>query len=76
MPLPIQNTKVEKTEKEDQVQINSEETETNINLSPDFRFLMKILPKLEQLPEPHKQNVKRSIQIFIEKSYSIYGKKD
>ncbi|EDV40674.2 uncharacterized protein Dana_GF10629, isoform B [Drosophila ananassae] len=76
MPLPIQNTKVEKTEKEDEVQINSEETETNINLSPDFRFLMKILPKLEQLPEPHKQNVKRSIQIFIEKSYSIYGKKD
>ncbi|ALC43403.1 bip1 [Drosophila busckii] len=52
------------------------ETETNINLSPDFRFLMKILPKLEQLPEPHKQNVKRSIQIFVEKSYSIYGNKD
>ncbi|XP_034480556.1 uncharacterized protein LOC117786418 isoform X2 [Drosophila innubila] len=52
------------------------ETETNINLSPDFRFLMKILPKLEQLPEPHKQNVKRSIQIFVEESYSHYGKKD
>ncbi|SPP87198.1 uncharacterized protein LOC117589172 isoform X1 [Drosophila guanche] len=50
--------------------------ETNINLSPDFRFLMKILPKLEQLPEPHKQDVKRSIQIFVEKSYSIYGKKN
>ncbi|XP_034108082.1 uncharacterized protein LOC117570497 isoform X1 [Drosophila albomicans] len=52
------------------------ETETNINLSPDFRFLMKILPKLEQLPEPHKQHVKRSIQIFVEESYSHYGKKD
>ncbi|XP_030242532.1 uncharacterized protein LOC108650907 isoform X3 [Drosophila navojoa] len=51
------------------------ETETNINLSPDFRFLMKILPKLEQLPEPHKQHVKRSIQIFVEESYSHYGKK-
>ncbi|KAH8256253.1 hypothetical protein KR026_011733, partial [Drosophila bipectinata] len=76
MPLPIANAKIEKIEKEDEVQINPDETETNINLSPDFRFLMKILPKLEQLPEPHKQNVKRSIQIFIEKSYSIYGKKD
>ncbi|XP_023176283.1 uncharacterized protein LOC111603057 isoform X2 [Drosophila hydei] len=52
------------------------ETETNINLSPDFRFLMKILPKLEQLPEPHKQHVKRSIQIFVEESYSHYGKKE
>ncbi|KAH8278295.1 hypothetical protein KR044_010188, partial [Drosophila immigrans] len=52
------------------------ETETNINLSPDFRFLMKILPKLEQLPEPHKQHVKRSIQIFVEESYSHYGKKN
>ncbi|XP_030385612.1 putative uncharacterized protein DDB_G0282129 isoform X2 [Scaptodrosophila lebanonensis] len=49
--------------------------ETNINLSPDFRFLMKILPKLEQLPEPQKQCVKRSIQIFVDKSYSIYAKK-
>ncbi|KAH8379900.1 hypothetical protein KR009_007936, partial [Drosophila setifemur] len=83
VPSPIQtalptdtNTKkslkTEKLEKE----VKEEETETNINLSPDFRFLMKILPKLEQLPEPHKQNVKRSIQIFVEKSYSIYGKKD
>lgn len=52
------------------------ESETNINLSPDFRFLMKILPKLEQLPEPHKQHVKRSIQIFVEESYSHYGKKE
>ncbi|XP_032598875.1 transcriptional regulator DEF1 isoform X1 [Drosophila grimshawi] len=52
------------------------ETETSINLSPDFRFLMKILPKLEHIPEPHKQHVKRSIQIFIEKSFSHYGKKD
>ncbi|EDW79633.2 uncharacterized protein Dwil_GK20310 [Drosophila willistoni] len=61
--------------KDDQV-MASNDLETNINLSPDFRFLMKILPKLEQLPEPHKQDVKRSIQIFVEKSYSIYGKKD
>ncbi|XP_068142858.1 uncharacterized protein bip1 isoform X2 [Drosophila tropicalis] len=62
--------------KDDQMMIASNDLETNINLSPDFRFLMKILPKLEQLPEPHKQDVKRSIQIFVEKSYSIYGKKD
>ncbi|KAH8293727.1 hypothetical protein KR054_003454, partial [Drosophila jambulina] len=80
MPLPIQNSncskpKVIKAEEEEEL-INPEEIETNINLSPDFRFLMKILPQLEQLPEPHKQNVKRSIQIFVEKSYSIYGKKD
>lgn len=84
MPLPMQNTnnsmplKSEKLDKdsEEEEPMNPEEIETNINLSPDFRFLMKILPKLEQLPEPHKQNVKRSIQIFVEKSYSIYGKKD
>ncbi|EDW93822.1 uncharacterized protein LOC6533386 isoform X1 [Drosophila yakuba] len=75
MPLPIQNAKIPKSE-HSEVTMNSEEIETNINLSPDFRFLMKILPKLEQLPEPHKQNVKRSIQIFVEKSYSIYGNKD
>jgi len=75
MPLPIQNTKILKSENSE-LTMNSEEIETNINLSPDFRFLMKILPKLEQLPEPHKQNVKRSIQIFVEKSYSIYGNKD
>ncbi|XP_043650370.1 uncharacterized protein LOC122618202 isoform X2 [Drosophila teissieri] len=75
MPLPIQNAKLLKSE-HSEVTLNSEEIETNINLSPDFRFLMKILPKLEQLPEPHKQNVKRSIQIFVEKSYSIYGNKD
>ncbi|KQS43268.1 triple functional domain protein isoform X2 [Drosophila erecta] len=75
MPLPIQNAKILKSE-HSEVTLNSEEIETNINLSPDFRFLMKILPKLEQLPEPHKQNVKRSIQIFVEKSYSIYGNKD
>ncbi|XP_017053116.1 uncharacterized protein LOC108096232 isoform X2 [Drosophila ficusphila] len=75
MPLPIQNAKILKTENLEE-KMNSEDIETNINLSPDFRFLMKILPKLEQLPEPHKQNVKRSIQIFVEKSYSIYGNKD
>ncbi|XP_020814732.1 uncharacterized protein LOC110189097 isoform X2 [Drosophila serrata] len=74
MPLPMQNSKPKAMEEEES--LNPEEIETNINLSPDFRFLMKILPKLEQLPEPHKQNVKRSIQIFVEKSYSIYGKKD
>ncbi|KAH8351408.1 hypothetical protein KR059_001468, partial [Drosophila kikkawai] len=74
MPLPMQNNKPKTIEEEEP--INPEEIETNINLSPDFRFLMKILPKLEQLPEPHKQNVKRSIQIFVEKSYSIYGQKD
>uniref|UniRef100_A0A6P4F5E8 Uncharacterized protein LOC108048241 isoform X1 n=2 Tax=Drosophila rhopaloa TaxID=1041015 RepID=A0A6P4F5E8_DRORH len=75
MPLPIANTKIVKNDNLEE-KINSEDIETNINLSPDFRFLMKILPKLEQLPEPHKQNVKRSIQIFVEKSYSIYGNKD
>ncbi|KAH8247996.1 hypothetical protein KR032_009741 [Drosophila birchii] len=79
MPLPMQNNSNSikpKTVVEDGEPINPEEIETNINLSPDFRFLMKILPKLEQLPEPHKQNVKRSIQIFVDKSYSSYGKKD
>ncbi|XP_037722216.1 uncharacterized protein LOC119555076 isoform X2 [Drosophila subpulchrella] len=75
MPLPIPSAKILKTENLDE-KMNSQDIETNINLSPDFRFLMKILPKLEQLPEPHKQNVKRSIQIFVEKSYSIYGNKD
>jgi len=75
MPLPIPSVKILKTENLDE-KMNSQDIETNINLSPDFRFLMKILPKLEQLPEPHKQNVKRSIQIFVEKSYSIYGNKD
>ncbi|XP_017111817.1 uncharacterized protein LOC108135569 isoform X1 [Drosophila elegans] len=78
MPLSITKTKIVKTEKTENLEekIKTEDIETNINLSPDFRFLMKILPKLEQLPEPHKQNVKRSIQIFVEKSYSIYGNKD
>ncbi|XP_070852907.1 uncharacterized protein bip1 [Drosophila suzukii] len=75
MPLPIPSAKTLKTENLDE-KMNSQDIEMNINLSPDFRFLMKILPKLEQLPEPHKQNVKRSIQIFVEKSYSIYGNKD
>ncbi|XP_050741835.1 uncharacterized protein LOC108034831 [Drosophila biarmipes] len=75
MPLPIPSAKTLKTEILEE-KMNSQDIETNINLSPDFRFLMKILPKLEQLPEPHKQNVKRSIQIFVEKSYSIYGNKN
>ncbi|KAH8246249.1 hypothetical protein KR038_006603, partial [Drosophila bunnanda] len=75
MPLPMPSSKP-KAMGEEEEPLNPEEIETNINLSPDFRFLMKILPKLEQLPEPHKQNVKRSIQIFVEKSHSIYGKKD
>ncbi|XP_070070940.1 uncharacterized protein bip1 isoform X2 [Drosophila takahashii] len=75
MPIPIPSTKIVNTENLEE-KMNSEDIETNINLSPDFRFLMKILPKLEQLPEPHKQNVKRSIQIFVEKSYSIYGNKN
>ncbi|XP_017073996.1 uncharacterized protein LOC108109798 isoform X2 [Drosophila eugracilis] len=75
MPNAILNTKIAKPDHFEE-KINSEDMETNINLSPDFRFLMKILPKLEQLPEPHKQNVKRSIQIFVDKSYSIYGNKD
>ncbi|KAM8710394.1 hypothetical protein ACLKA7_017077 [Drosophila subpalustris] len=77
--LPVEPVKVKEKEtaKETETEIQTEtETETNINLSPDFRFLMKILPKLEQLPEPHKQNVKRSIQIFVEESYSHYGKKN
>ncbi|XP_026847987.1 uncharacterized protein LOC6602175 [Drosophila persimilis] len=80
LPPPIQCVKIIKSEKEEKAEKEGEATkmisETNINLSPDFRFLMKILPKLEQLPEPHKQDVKRSIQIFVEKSYSIYGKKN
>ncbi|XP_022232002.2 uncharacterized protein LOC111080601 isoform X2 [Drosophila obscura] len=77
---PTPCVKIVKLEKEETGEKEEPATkmisETNINLSPDFRFLMKILPKLEQLPEPHKQDVKRSIQIFVEKSYSIYGKKN
>ncbi|KAL7732577.1 hypothetical protein ACLKA6_019205 [Drosophila palustris] len=78
LPVKVKEKETAKeTEKETETEIQTEtETETNINLSPDFRFLMKILPKLEQLPEPHKQNVKRSIQIFVEESYSHYGKKN
>lgn len=74
LPASVSVLPVEPSVKESPPQAS--ETETNINLSPDFRFLMKILPKLEQLPEPHKQHVKRSIQIFVEESYSHYGKKE
>ncbi|TMW52028.1 hypothetical protein DOY81_002880 [Sarcophaga bullata] len=37
----------------------------NINLSTDFLFLMKMLPKLESIEEPHKNYVKNCIEEII-----------
>ncbi|KAM7357203.1 bip1 isoform 1-T3 [Cochliomyia hominivorax] len=37
----------------------------NINLSTDFLFLMKMLPKLESIEEPHKNYVKTCIEDII-----------
>lgn len=37
----------------------------NINLSTDFLFLMKMLPKLESIEEPHKNYVKNCIEDII-----------
>ncbi|KAI8120849.1 hypothetical protein FF38_13538 [Lucilia cuprina] len=37
----------------------------NINLSTDFLFLMKMLPKLESIEEPHKTYVKTCIEDII-----------
>lgn len=37
----------------------------NINLSTDFLFLMKMLPKLESIAEPHKTYVKACIEDLI-----------
>ncbi|XP_073836295.1 bip1 [Musca autumnalis] len=37
----------------------------NINLSTDFLFLMKMLPKLESIAEPHKSYVKACIEDLI-----------
>ncbi|XP_050335399.1 homeobox protein 5 isoform X2 [Bactrocera neohumeralis] len=46
----------------------------NINLSTDFHFLIKMLPKLESIPEPHKNNVKNCIEKIITQNASIFAK--
>ncbi|XP_049314611.1 probable serine/threonine-protein kinase tsuA isoform X2 [Bactrocera dorsalis] len=46
----------------------------NINLSTDFHFLIKMLPKLESIPEPHKNNVKNCIEKIITQNANIFAK--
>ncbi|XP_017492485.1 PREDICTED: putative uncharacterized protein DDB_G0285119 [Rhagoletis zephyria] len=46
----------------------------NINLSTDFHFLIKMLPKLESIPEPHKNNVKNCIERIITQNANIFAK--
>ncbi|XP_053953664.1 dr1-associated corepressor homolog [Anastrepha ludens] len=46
----------------------------NINLSTDFHFLIKMLPKLESIPEPHKNSVKDCIEKIITQNANIFAK--
>lgn len=45
--------------------ITTPQLHKNINLSTDFLFLMKMLPKLESIAEPHKNYVKACIEDVI-----------
>uniref|UniRef100_A0A1B0FAV4 BESS domain-containing protein n=1 Tax=Glossina morsitans morsitans TaxID=37546 RepID=A0A1B0FAV4_GLOMM len=44
----------------------------NINLSPDFLFLMKMLPKLESIPEPQKIHVKSCIEQILTQNANLF----
>ncbi|XP_061390499.1 probable serine/threonine-protein kinase DDB_G0282963 [Musca vetustissima] len=44
---------------------NPSQLHKNINLSTDFLFLMKMLPRLESIAEPHKSYVKACIEDMI-----------